>query len=288
MTCQDVIGKWVKRNGRDIARCATPDFTKWTGPDLVLPVAGDESRDPKDWVEYMDLWSHRIGGQKTGAWLGQLWIFHSDRSSPDFQMPTIPNVWRKGTTELRLVISRDAGQSWQPVCDKQVWLPGHDQDDGYDRLVCCSCPIRVGDELRFYYACWNGDHLVFYRDGTPFYSNRLRNSSTAWATLRLHGHVSLDAGEQAGELVTKLIRCEGSRLSVNATVSKGTLRVEVVDSSGQAIEGFSKNDCLTLSGDGVRQEVTWKDGRNLKSLVGQAIRLKFELKRGELYSFLVS
>lgn len=285
MTCQDVIGNWLKRNGRDIARYATPDLVSWTGPETVLPVAEDESRDPKDWVEYMDLWGQRVGGPKTGAWLGQLWIFHSDRSSPEYQMPTIPNVWRKGTTELRLVLSRDAGRTWQRVADRQVWLPHHEEDNGFDRLVCCGCPIRVGDELRYYYACWNGDHLVFYRDGTPYYSNRLRNGNTAWATLRLDGHVSLDAGADRGQLQTKLLRCNGRDLTVNLAAKQGALRVEVQDEAGRPLPGFALSDCQPITGDGVALPVKWKDHADVASLAGRPIRLRWEWNRGELYSF---
>src|SRR6185436_9247365 len=101
------------------------------------------------------------------------------------------------------------GRTWHRVGDRQVWLPHHEEDDGYDRLPCCSCPIEVGDELRFYYACWNGEHLAFYRDGTPYYRNRMRNSSTAWATLRRDGYVSLDAGAGRGQLSTKRLQVDG-------------------------------------------------------------------------------
>ncbi|MFN0053527.1 MAG: twin-arginine translocation signal domain-containing protein [Planctomycetales bacterium] len=285
MTCQDVIGNWVKRGGRDIARYSTPDLVSWNGPQLVVPVAADESRDPKDWVEYMDLWGQRVGGQQTGAWLGQLWIFHADRSSPEYQTPHIKDVWRKGTTEVRLVLSRDAGRTWQRVCDRDVWLPHHEADDGYDRLPCCGCPIRVGDELRYYYACWNGDHLAFYRDGTPYYPNRMRNSSTAWATLRLDGHVSLDAGNPPGHLQTKLLRWGRDSLSVNAALSRGGLRVEVQEESGEPVAGFAAADCVPITGDGVAQPVRWKNDRDTAALAGRAVRLRFELTDGELFSF---
>src|SRR6185503_8733609 len=119
---QDSLGNWLKRNGRDIARYSTKDLVKWEGPQLVLPILDDESRDPKDYIEYMDLAAYRLGGTQSGAWLGQLVIFHGDRSDPQFMMPRLKNVWRKGTTELRLVVSRDAGRSWQRVGEKQTWL----------------------------------------------------------------------------------------------------------------------------------------------------------------------
>lgn len=284
MTCQSTIGDWVQRNGRDIARYSSPDLVSWSGPQIVLPVSADESKTEQDWVEYMDLWGHRVGGKNSGAWLGQLWIFHSDRSDPLYETPHMKNVWRKGTTEVRLLLSRDAGKTWQRVGDRQVWLPHHPDDDGFDRLPCLSCPIRVGDELRFYYACWNGEHLVFFRDGRPYYPDRMRNCSTAWATLRADGYVSLDAQESAGELRTKLLRFDGTSLNVNLSAPRGALRAELQDESGRALPGFALGDSIPLTGDGVSLKLCWQSDPNMKPLVGRPIRLQLELQNGSLYS----
>ena len=142
---QDTLGHWIPRGGRDIARYSSSDLVRWTGPELVLPVSADESKTSTDTVEYMNLDPYRVGSTKTGVWLGQLLVFHSDRSDTDiYMMPTARNVWRKGTTELRLVLSRDAGKTWKRVCDKAVWLPCSQEPHGYDRLVFAQYPIRVG------------------------------------------------------------------------------------------------------------------------------------------------
>ncbi len=42
--CQDRLGNWIPRGGRDIARFHSKDLVSWAGPELVLPVARDESR----------------------------------------------------------------------------------------------------------------------------------------------------------------------------------------------------------------------------------------------------
>lgn len=285
MTCQDSIGNWLKRGGRDIARYSSPNLVTWTGPQNVLPVADDEPKKPDDWVEYMDLWSHRVGGPKTGAWLGQLWIFHSDRSNEQYETPHMKNVWRKGTTEIRLVISRDAGRTWQRVCDRSIWLPHHPDDDGYDRLPCPTCPVRVGDELRFYYACWNGDHLAFFRDGRPYYNHRMRNSSTAWAKLRWDGFVSLDADNNTGLIDTKLLRFDGEKLRVNVNAGKGRLRAELQDDTGKPIPGFSLSDSIPITEDNISATVRWQNDPDLKMLSARPVRIRFELKNGSLYSF---
>lgn len=143
---QATISLWLKRSGRNIARYTSGDRIAWSDEGLVLPVADDESDDPADFIEYMDLRASRAAD----LWLGQLIIFHSDRTRPQYEMPTIRNVWRKGTTETRLVASRDAGRSWSRVGGKTPWIPHHQAEDGYDRLVFTGSPVRVGDELWIY------------------------------------------------------------------------------------------------------------------------------------------
>ncbi len=282
---QDIIGNWLKRGGRDIARYSTPDLVHWHGPQLALAVPADESRDPKDWIEYMDLCAYRVGGQRSGAWLGQLVVFHSDRGDPQYMMPTIRDVWRKGTTELRLVVSRDAGRSWQRVGGTEAWLPCHPDAHGFDRLVFASHPVRVGDEAWFYYSAWDGDHLVFNRDGSLFEPRFLRTHRVGRATLRWNGYVSLDAGDSTGILVTKLLRHAGTKLVVNLRAPAGQLTTELLDESGNPIRGFSARDATPLRGDGLELPVTWSGGSDLSTLRDKPLRVKFELVGGSLFGF---
>lgn len=282
---QDTIGNWRPRGGRDIARFASPDLVNWGGPDLALPVARDERRELDHWVEYMDMQAYRLGGMRTGCWLGQLVVFDADRSSPQHQMPTIPGVWRKGLTELRLLSSRDAGRSWQRVCGKQVWLPHHEADNGFDRLVFTAAPVRLEDQLRFYYPCHDGDHLVFNRDGTTYYKDRTRVARTAWAILRLDGYVSLDAPASGGEILTKVLRVGGARPTVNLSAPKGSLRLEIQDTGGRPINGYTEADCLPIEGDGVRLHVRWRDRPDIGGLSARTVRLRFILHKASLYGF---
>ncbi|MEX2287131.1 MAG: hypothetical protein WD648_08585 [Planctomycetaceae bacterium] len=282
---QDRLGNWIPRGGRDIARFATSDLIGWRGPEHVLAVAADESRDPKDWIEYMDMLSYRAGGPQSGAWLGQLVIFHSDRSDPQYMMPTVKDVWRKGTTEVRLVISRNAGRSWQRVGDKQVWLSCSDDPRGFDRLVFSTYPVRVGDEAWFYYCAWNGDHLVFNRDGSLFEPGFLRTHRVARATMRWDGYVSLDATAAGGSLVTRPFRCSGEKLLVNANAGKGRLTAELQDASGRPLDGFRASDAESLTGDGLELPIRWRGGAKLSELRDKPIRLKLELTQGSLYGF---
>jgi|GEM_PF-737116 len=282
---QDYIARWKPRGGRDIARYTTPDLVTWSGPELVLPIDVDESKTPTDTVEYMNLDPYRVGGRTTGVWLGQLLVFHSDRSDPQYMMPTIRDVWRKGTTELRLVLSRDAGRTWQRVCGKEVWLPHSPEPHGYDRLVFAQYPIRVGNELRLYHMVYDGDHLIFNRDGSLFEPGFIRTGRTALATFRWDGYVSLDAGDQTGHLLTRSMQFQGRKLSVNVATTKGSLRVELQEADGKPIQGYTAADCNPISADNVDQTVSWRGHDVIERRVGQTVRLRFELTRGSLYAF---
>ena len=282
---QDFIGGWLPRNGRDIARTASPDLREWSRPQLVLPVAEDERKEPDDWVEYMDIDAYRVGGPQAGLWLGQLLVFHSDRSDPLYQAPHIKSAWRKGLTELRLVSSRDAGRSWQPVCGKSVWLPCHDDPHGYDRLLFGQYPIRVGDESWLYYGCWDGDHMTLKADGSLLEPGVMRTGRTALATLRWNGYVSLDAGPDGGSLTTRPLRFKGNRLTINADASGGRLVAAILDVDGHPIDRFGAEDCTPITSDAVRHEVKWRNAADVSSLTGKTVRLRLEFDSAQVYTF---
>ena len=162
-------------------------------------------------------------------------------------------------------------------------MDGRDFERGAVYLGKIVCRDNSGKFHMTY--CWNGEHLTFYRDGRPYYNNRMRNSSTAWATLRVDGFVSLDAQTETGELHTKPIRFDGNALSVNLVAPRGELRCELQDDSDKPVAGFSLAESVPVTGDGISVPVRWQNNPDLKSLAGRPVRLRFELKNGSLYSF---
>jgi hypothetical protein len=279
---QSPFGEWRRRGGRDIGRWTSRDLQSWTAAGVVLPVAADESKEPSDWIEYMDIRVFRAGG----AWLGQLVVYHGDRSDPQSEMPTAAGVWRKGTTEMRLVVSRDAGKSWKRVGGKEAWIPHHEADDGFDRLILTASPVRAGDELWLYYSSWDGDHLTWRKDGATYYRDRMRIARTALAVLRWDGFASLRGGERAGEVTTKPLVTTGRRLAVNAAAGGGAVRVEVQDAAGKPLPGYTLDDSTKAAGDGLAQPVSWR-GRSELPPTGaeRPFRLRFEVAQADLYGF---
>ena len=110
------------------------------------------------------------------------------------------------------------------------------------------------------------------------------------ATLRRDGFVSMKA-EKEGFLLTEPLHFDGTYMFVNvdAHLKKASLSVELLDTDGNIIYGYSKKDCNLICGvDKTKQMVTWKKHQNLSSLSGKDIRIKFYLTNGELYAFWVS
>jgi hypothetical protein len=110
-------------------------------------------------------------------------------------------------------------------------------------------------------------------------------------TLRLDGFVSVNAPLSGGGFITKPIVFEGKSLSVNfSTSAYGSVRVEIQDVNGKAIPGFALKDCPPIFGDAIDRPVYWNsksdaDSTEVSSLAGRPVRLKVEIKDGDLYSF---
>ncbi|MEO6706821.1 MAG: hypothetical protein ABIN04_13350, partial [Ginsengibacter sp.] len=58
---------------------------------------------------------------------------------------------------------------------------------------------------------------------------------------------------------------------------------------GNVIPEFTKNDCIVIKKKSTtKQMVTWKKKKDLSSLKGRNIHVKFYVTDGELYSFWIS
>ncbi|MHB9009106.1 MAG: sialidase family protein [Limisphaerales bacterium] len=104
-------------------------------------------------------------------------------------------------------------------------------------------------------------------------------------TLRQDGFISVNAPYAGGECVTRPFTFDGRRLLLNlATGAAGSVRVEMQDAAGQPLAGHALADCREMVGDGLEREVTWRNARDLGSLIGRPVRLRFSMKDADLYS----
>jgi hypothetical protein len=121
-----------------------------------------------------------------------------------------------------------------------------------------------------------------------FYVNRDYGQPTAHLqryTLRLDGFASLHAGYAGGTLLTHPLTFEGARLELNyATSAAGAIRVEILDSAGTPIPGYTLQEATEQIGDQIARQATWKKGPDLSALQGRPVRLRFHLKDADLYA----
>ncbi len=105
-------------------------------------------------------------------------------------------------------------------------------------------------------------------------------------TIRLDGFVSVYAPLEGGELITKPIKFDGKQLNLNfVTSARGQIRVEAQTPNGEAIKGFTLSECDDIFGDTIDRTVSWKGNRDISTLVGKDIRLRFMLNDAHLYAY---
>jgi hypothetical protein len=113
-----------------------------------------------------------------------------------------------------------------------------------------------------------------------------RDSRVRRFTYRVDGFVSFHGGTASGGLRTKPLTFSDSRLVVNYRASSGgSLRVALLDPDGHPIEGFTLAECQPLVGDEVQQTVTWMTGHEVGALAHAPLRLYFQAKNADLFSF---
>ena len=104
-------------------------------------------------------------------------------------------------------------------------------------------------------------------------------------TIRPDGFASVNAPYAGGDLVTRPLRFEGSRLVLNyATSAAGSLLAAVEDPDGGAIPGFGLEDCEEILGNEIERVVRWRAGADVSALAGRAVRLRFAMNDADLYS----
>lgn len=63
------------------------------------------------------------------------------------------------------------------------------------------------------------------------------------------------------------------------------VRAELQDADGQPLEGLTLADCQPLLGDEIATTVTWNSGVTVRDYAGTPVRLRFQLKHTDVFSF---
>jgi hypothetical protein len=215
-----------------------------------------------------------------GLYVGLPAMFHATGPVPNY-----PNT--DGFHLIQLACSRDL-KSWVRLGDRKTFIGPSRLDSGaYDltQILPPSAPVVRDDELWFFYTGLkyraNFTYLGTYPDGeTVVMPGRVRDhGAICLAVLRRDGFLSLDAGQEAGTVLTKPMLLAGATLHVNVDAKAGDLQLEVLDEDGQTVAVAEP-----VTGNQLRATICWKSG-NLESVKGKLVSLRFTLRNAQLYSF---
>lgn len=191
-------------------------------------------------------------------------------------------------TEIQAAYSRDGFYFDRPVRGAGNALISASRTEGtwdYGYLSTATGGIIVLDnEIRIYYSAISNSYES--ADGQtvngPYYGG-----SIGYASLRRDGFASMDG---TGELLTKplTVTKDVKYLFVNANVSNGSLKAEILDTKGNVVEGYSAADCVAMTTDSCCTKLAWNGADDLSFLQNKGFRIRFIMEEGELYSFWLS
>jgi hypothetical protein len=242
---------------RQVIRSTSPDLAEWSKPELVSfgdsPVENIYTCMPEQYFRAPHLYI-ALGTR-----------FMEERKA-------VKEFWRKGVNEGVLLSSRD-GITWDRTFMEAFVRPGRDRENWTSRAFYLTKGIvqTAPDEMSIYWF----EHA----DHGP------KDMRVRRGALRLDGFVSVNGPYAGGEMVTKPLVFQGSRLVLNyATAAAGSIQVELQDEQGTPIPGFTLADFPETYGDEIEGVAAWKTTSDVSPLAGKPVRLRFVLKDADVYS----
>lgn len=252
------------------------DGARWTNDDVVFFATADDHDSPDPKLGYQTQ-LYRVDAVAYESLMLSTWLIHKGPPNEVCEKGGFPKI-----TDITLAYSHD-GIHWHRP-DRTAFLActqnRGDWNRGYLHPAGGVCLI-VGDHLRFYFGGWSG---ISPKLGGHMYAG----GSTGLALLRRDGFASMDAGEFPGTLTTTPVTFKGQYLFVNANVAGGEVRAEVLREDGGVWAPYSSTNCVPLRCDSTAAQLRWSGVEDLRALSGKAVRFRFHLTRGEIYSFWVS
>lgn len=246
--------------GRAVTRAESDDFIHWE-PELgEIILSSDTDDGPMHEIYGMSVFPYE------GIYIGLVQMYYNYPEHLDL--------------DLQLAVSRD-GIHFQRLSDRSAFIPvgGVGEWDRMNNSPANSKPLRVGDELRFYYGGRNERHNSIHRladDGRdaclPF------TGGVGMGSVPVDRFAGLEASFDTGRLVTKPLLIDAETIHVNADVRFGLLEVRVLKETGEPIKGCGT---VILSEDGVDIPLSIEVPMEY---AGQAVRLEMRLTNGRLYS----
>lgn len=306
---QCVYPNWLP--SRDIARYASKDLKNWTAATVLYPDAEDPHA-IEQFEEPMFLTPYCA----EGVVFGLLTWFFSDRlhpaSGPRTDLPAGQAAqwrwYRKGLCDVRLVISRDGGKTWDRTVGRQPWIPGSADPHAFDRMTFLPTPpVRVGDEDWFYVTVADGDHLSSRNEigGDSYYHDRVTKQQIALYTQKHNRAVCMRVTTHSPQvLISKPLMLQGDSIQLNVDASHGRVRVAIASAEqtisvdngkteipayaphlAKPLPGFSFEECQPVHVNNIEHTVKFKNGVSVASLKGRPVFLLLEVSDADVFGF---
>ena len=179
-------------------------------------------------------------------------------------------------TDCLFMASRD-GLNWKRY--DEMFLP-REQEHPYNwSYGDFSTPVYPFMETKMP-APWEGNEFSFYVQeftgpGSPPTLHR--------HSIRLDGFASYHADYDVKQVTTKSILFTGSELHLNfSTSALGWIYVDVLDANNKPMEEFHSCE---LFGNTTDRTVYFGDSKDVSSLQGKVIRLRFTMRSADIYSY---
>ena len=171
---------------------------------------------------------------------------------------------RGSATDIALIFSRAGGEFIRPG-NGTAWIkPGPDEERWKNRSNYLAYNIvqTSPEEMSLYHA----------RSGVRY-------------TLRTDGFISLSAGAETGEWISKVIKYDGGTLEFNLSTSAGgSFQVELQTPDGKPIPGYSLAEHILFYGDRISYVPEWTSAGRAPLVPGTALRIRCVMKDCDLYS----
>lgn len=187
-----------------------------------------------------------------------------------------------GRAHLQLASSTDL-QRWSRPDRTPIVTPGKLGTWNWGFHQPSQDMVTVGDEVRYYYTSFEGEHSCGLADRTAGHCSVLQGPArTGLVTWKRDRFVSFRAGPEQGSLTTKVLTPSANRLWLNANVATGgSVRVEVLRPDGSVIPGYASDQSTVVTGDQLNAQVSWAG----KDLPAGDIRLRIIAVDADVYSF---
>jgi hypothetical protein len=196
-------------------------------------------------------------------------------NSPDHHL-MFPSMYKISNDETTISLySSYNGKTWHKLPGSPIYsTQNFGEPDGGTIFAQPNLVERPDGDWILPYTAYNVPHKY------PRGAYRFEPGLLVWPKGRLCGIET----EGEGEFATIAFVVPGSIMKINALTHRtGYIKVEVVGMDGNPVEGYSFEDSIPIIGDYHKENVIWKNNKELKTLKDSPVILRFKMRMAKIY-----